>query len=457
MLSSFRPPQASLLLTMVVVLLAPAALAQNVITVPQPPASEPIVIINATVYPVSRAPLDNARIRIENGRISAIGGAEVSATGARVIDAQGKRVYPGMINANTLVGLVEVSAARATVDIAEVGPVNPNVRAQTALNPDSELIPVTRVNGVLVALSVPQPGATGVITGQSALVGLEGWTWEELTLKSPVGMHLHWPSLLVPGFLPPPLREQVIKVQREKREALTAAMRDARAWREAKRGGQVSQPDLRWEAMMPVLDGTLPLYIHADDFESIQSALAFAAKEALNPVLVGGLEAWRLAPLLKARDVPVILGGVHRLPLRRSDPFDAVFASAAQLQAAGVRFAIATAANDSEWNARNLPYHAATAVAYGLDPALALRAVTLSAAEILGVADRLGSLDVGKDATLFITDGDPLDIRSNPTHAFIGGREIDMQSRHTRLNAKYLQRLQQRGLIQAPAAPAPAP
>lgn len=427
--------------------LIPLASAQNVVTVPQPVAATPVVIVGATIHPVSRAPIVDGRIRFEAGRITAIGGAEVSTVGARVIDAAGQHVYPGLINANTVIGLLEVSAARPTVDIAEVGPVNPNVRAAIAVNPDSEMIPVTRANGVLVALSVPQPGAVGVLAGQSALIGLDGWTWEELTIKTPVGMHIHWPSLLIPDFLPAPLIEQARKAQRDKRDALAAAMRDAKAWREADRGGTVGQPDLRWKAMRPVLDGDLPVFIHADDLESIQSALAFAAEHQLQMVLVGGLEAWRVAPLLAARRVPVIIAGIHRLPLRRSDPFDAVFATPAKLAAAGVPFAIATQTYDFEWNARNLPYHAATAAAYGLDRGVALRAITLSAAELLGVADRLGSLDIGKDATLFVTSGDPLDIRTDPTLAFIGGREVDLRSRHTLLNEKYKRRLEQAGKL----------
>lgn len=427
------------------------AAAQNVVTVPQPPASRPVVIDGATIHPVSRAPIPGGRIRIEGGRITAVGGSEVSMDGARVIDAKGQHVYPGLINANTVIGLLEVSAARPTVDIAEVGPINPNVRAGIAINPDSEMIPVTRANGVLVALSVPQPGAVGVLSGQSALIGLDGWTWEEMVLDKSVGMHIHWPSLLVPDFLPEPLIEQTRKAQREKRDALAAAMRDAKAWREADRGGTVRQPDLRWEAMRPVLEGELPVFIHADDIEAIQSSLAFAAEHQLKMVLVGGLEAWRVAPLLASRRVPVIVAGIHRLPLRRSDPFDSVFALPAKLAAAGVPFAIATQTYDFEWNARNLPYHAATAAAYGLERDAALRAITLSAAELLGVGDRLGSLDVGKDATLFVTSGDPLDIRTDPTMAFIGGREVDLRSRHTMLNEKYRRRLEQTGKIEAGA------
>ncbi len=441
------PKARHLLLGAAFALLAQAASAQNVFTVTRPVEAGPVVITGATIHPVSRAPIPDGRIRFEAGKITAVGGAEVSTAGARVIEARDQHVYPGLINANTVMGLVEVSAARPTVDIAEVGPVNPNTRVAIALNPDSEMIPVTRANGVLVALSVPQPGATGVVTGQSALVGLDGWTWEEMTIKTPIGLHIHWPSLLVPDFLPEPLVEQSRKAQRDKREALVAAMRDALAWREADRGGRVRQPDLRWQAMRPVLDGQMPAFIHADDLESIQSALAFAAEHGLRMVLVGGLEAWRVAPLLAARRVPVIVGGIHRLPLRRSDPFDAVFANPARLAAVGVPFAIATQTGDFEWNARNLPYHAATAAAYGLDRGAALRAITLSAAEILGVADRLGSLDVGKDATLFVTRGDPLDIRTDPTLAFIGGREVDLRSRHTMLNEKYLRRLEQTGKI----------
>jgi imidazolonepropionase-like amidohydrolase len=354
------------------------------------------------------------------------------------VEAGGKHVYPGLFAANTVVGLVEVSAVRATDDTAEVGAINPNVRAEIAVNPDSELIPVTRANGVLAVLTHPVAGEQGVLTGTSAVLQLEGWTWEELTVRAPVGMHLVWPSLLLPDYLPPAMLDLARKAQADKRVALDKAMDDARSYRAAKEGDAVTQPDLRWEALLPVLRGELPVFIHADDLESIQAALDFAQRNALRMVLVGGIEAWRVASLLKAREVPVIVGGTHLLPLRRSDPYDAAFANPARLHAAGVSFAIAGPGNSfSASSERNLAYEAATAVAYGLPADEALKSITLYPAQITGVADRLGSLEAGKDATLFIADGDPLELRTRIERAWIGGREIDLSSRHTRLYDKY--------------------
>lgn len=423
--------------------LAPVALAQNALTRPAPPQDRPLVILGATLHPVSGPPIERGAIRFEGGRIVALGEA-VPTQGAEIVDATGKHVYPGLFAAGTVIGLVEVQAVRATVDVAETGAINPNVRAEVAVNPDSELIPVTRANGVLTVLTRPVAGAQGVITGSSAVLALDGWTGEDLTLRSPVGLHVQWPSLVVSRALPPPALEAALKGQREKREALERALEDAKAYRAAKAGGEVKRPDLRWEAMLPLLEGTLPLYVHADDVESIQAALDFTSRHGLPMVLMGGLEAWRVAPLLAARDVPVIVAGTHRLPLRRSDPFDAAYANPARLHAAGVRFAIAGPGDafDSA-NERNLAYHAATAAAYGLPPEEALKAITLYPAQITGVADRIGSLEPGKDATLIVTDGDPLDIRTRVERAWIGGREVDLNNRHRALYEKYAEKYRQ--------------
>ena len=416
---------------------SPSLLAQNTAIRPGAMPEGPVVIVGATVHPVSGAPIPNGRVRFEAGRITAIG-SEVPTDGATVVDAAGKHVYPGLIAGASVLGLVEVQAVRATNDTAEVGAINPNVRAEAAFNPDTEVVPVTRANGVLAALVHPVAGQQGVITGTAAVMQLDGWTWEDMTVRAGVGVHIEWPTLIVPDFLPPPLVEATRKAQIDKRVALEKAMEEAKSYRAAKDGGAVAVPDLRWEAMLPVLRKDKPVLVSANDLEAIEDALDFAARHDLRMVLMGGLEAWRIAALLKARDVPVVIGGTHVLPLRRSDPVEAAYANPAKLHAAGVRFAISGPGDSfAVSNERNLPYHAATAVAHGLPAAEALKAVTLYPAQILGVADRLGSLEAGKDATLFVSDGDPLENSTAIEMAWIAGRPVDLRSRHTLLDEKY--------------------
>jgi imidazolonepropionase-like amidohydrolase len=411
--------------------------------VPAPAQSSPIVISGGTIHTISGADIANGRLRFEKGKLIAVGGSEVSTDGARVVDVSGKHVYPGLIAANSVLGLVEVSAVRATLDTTEVGFNAANVRAEVAVNPDSELIPVTRSNGVLLALSVPQAGGTGVISGTSALLQLEGWSWEDMTIKAPVGLHVLWPSRFIPAGFPADMAEAARKAAKEKRDALSQAFEDARAYA-AQGGPRIRAADLRLAAMLPFLDGKQPVFFHADDVQSIDDALDFASENKLRAILVGGAEAWRAVDRLRAQNVAVIIGGTHALPLRRSDAVDAVYANATRLAAAGVRFAMATAGDGFDTsNLRNLPYQAATAVAYGLDREEALKAITLYPAQILGVDDRVGSLEIGKDATLFVTDGDPMDARTQVERAWIAGREIDLANRQSRLYEKYRQKYPQ--------------
>jgi imidazolonepropionase-like amidohydrolase len=407
--------------------------------VPAPAQSQPIVIRGATVHTVSGAELANASVRFEQGKLVAIGN-DVDTSGAQIVDATGKHLYPGLIAANSVMGLVEIGAVRATVDTSEVGSNAANVRAEVAVNPDSEVIPVTRSNGVLLALTVPQSNGVSVVSGTSALLQLEGWSWEEMTIAAPVALHVAWPSRFVPGGFAPDAIEAALKAAKERREALERAFDDAKAY--AARGADAQgAPDLRLAAMQRFLDGKQPVFFHADDAQSIDDALDFAAERGLKAVIVGGAEAWRVSDHLRAAKVPVIIGGTHVLPLRRADPVDAIYANAAKLSAAGVPFAIATAGDGFDTsNLRNLPYQAASAVAYGLPKDEALKAITLYPAQILGVADRVGSLETGKDATLFLADGDPMDARTNVERAWIAGREIDMSNRQTKLYEKYRQK-----------------
>jgi imidazolonepropionase-like amidohydrolase len=421
--------------------LAPlTALAHDI--VPGPVQSRPIVIDGPTIHVVAGPAIAAGRARFEDGKLVAVGGSEVSIEDAEVVDARGKHLYPGLIAANSVLGLVEIGAVRATVDVAEVGGANAaNVRAEVAVNADSDVIPVTRSNGVLLALSVPQPSATSVITGTSALLQLEGWSWEEMTVKAPVALHVAWPSRFVPSGFPSEMADAARKAAVDKREALKLAFEDARAYALQRGKGA---PDLRLAAMQPFIDGKGRVFFHADDVQSIDDALEFAAEQKLSAVIVGGAEAWRIVDRLRAQAVPVILGGTHVLPLRRADPIDAMYSNAFKLAAAGVRFAIATPGDGFDTsNLRNLPYQAASAAAYGLPREEALKAITLYPAQILGVADRFGSIEPGKDATVFLTDGDPLDARTTVERAWIAGREIDLSNRQTRLYDKYRQKYPQ--------------
>ena len=393
----------------------------------------------AKIHPVSSAPIENGQLLIDNGKIVAVG-ADLStqATGAERVDLSGRWVVPAFIAANSVMGLTEIETVRGSVDVAEAGAINPNARAQVAINADSELLPVARANGVLYAHVVPQAGQGGVISGQSALVKLSGWTWEQMTIKSPVGVHLMWPSTRLPPWLPAPMREEAIKGAARSRELIDQAFDDAAAYRAAKGAGTLDGIDARWEAMLPVLNGTTPLFIHALDLQQIREALDFTQMRDLKFVLVGGQDAWRVADVLKTRGIDVILHGPFDLPLRRHESFDVTYANAGKLAAAGVKLAIASDASTfAATLERNLPYAAAQSVSFGLPWDQGLRAITLAPAEILGVADRLGSLEAGKDASFLVSDGDPLDVRSEIVAAYLNGEALDLSSKHTRLRDKF--------------------
>lgn len=413
--------------------------------VPAPPQSVSIRITGATIHTVSGAVIENGQMVFDAGRIVAVAGpGEALPEAGQIVDLSGLHVYPGLISANTTLGLVEIEAVRATLDVAEPGAINPNVRAERAVNPDSALLPVTRANGVLVALTVPQTRQNGVIAGQSAVIELDGWTWEEMTVRAPAGMHIDWPQLIFPAELPDERLKQLEERRDEQLEQLRASFEDALAYRRAREADSGQPIDLRWEAMLPVLDGTQPIFVYAQRLVEIRDALAFAAEFGLRMVLVGGADAWRIADTLAERNIPVIVSNVHRPPLRRWEAYSAPSENAVRLAEAGVRFAIAGDGSPfAAAHERNLPYEAADAVAHGLPMEEGLKAVTLYPAEILGIDDRLGSLDVGKDATFIVTDGNPLEISTRVVGAWIRGRPVDLTSRHTELYRKYSERLRQ--------------
>ena len=421
--------------------------------VPGAPQEHPIALVGATVHPVSGPPMANATLLFDNGKIVAIGTDVAIPANAERVELTGKHIYPGLIDANSQLGLVEVSSVRGSRDQTETGLINPNVRAEVAFNPDSELIPVSRSGGVLTVLTVP---SGGLIAGKSACMQLDGWTWEEMRLKGDVGLHITWPTMspIEAWWIETSTADQIS--ERDKSlKALRQAMVEAKAYQIAKRAeadGKSGPPefDARWEAMLPVLAGKLPVYFDAEETQQIQAALAFAEQHSLRAVIVGGYDALHCASLLKKGNVPVIVGGVHRLPTRKADPHDAPFTLPARLKAAGIPFCIAGviggASGSSPANVRNLAYHAATATAYGLAADEALKAVTLYPAQILGVADRIGSLEAGKDATLLVTTGDPLEISTQVTAAYLQGRAISLNDRHKRLWEKYKEKYRRIGI-----------
>jgi imidazolonepropionase-like amidohydrolase len=408
-------------------------------TMPAPPQTKPIAIKGATIHPVSGPDIPSATIVFENGKITALGADATIPSGAEVIDGAGKHVYPGLINANTVLGLVEIGAVRATVDVEEAGAINPNVRSVTSINPDSELIPVARSAGILTALSVPEGG---LISGQSVVLRLDGWTPEEMTVLSPAAMHLRWPNLTIDRR---PRARKSVKDQQKEIDKAQKQIRDAfqiarSYWQARKNPGPDFKSDLRWEALMPVFDKKLPLFVHASTLAQIEAALAWAKEMQLRIVLVDGDDAWRVAPQLKESDTAVVLGPATSRPAHRDDDYDSGWSGAAKLQQAGVRFCIASNGRGAETNERNVGYEAGLAAGYGLPKEEALKAVTLYAAQILGVADRLGSLETGKAATLIVTNGDPLDFPTQVEAAYIDGRKIDLSNRQTRLRDKYQQK-----------------
>jgi imidazolonepropionase-like amidohydrolase len=327
------------------------------------------------------------------------------------------------------------------VDTSEIGDLNPNARADVAINPHSNLIPVTRLNGVTAAVVTPEGG---LVSGESALVQLAGWTPAEMTIKAPLAMHVRFPRLRSGSTDDQPQDEEAEKEAdksyAEQIDKLRKLFRDGQAYAKAAaaRAKDASvrryDRDVMLEPMIAVVEGRVPVVIHADLERDIRAAIRFADEVGLKIILADAVDATRVIPELKQRDIPVILGPILALPPREDDPYDYVFSAAAKLHAAGVRFAIQS--SDSH-NARNLPYHAAACAAFGLPKEEALRAITINPAQIFGVADRIGSLEAGKRADLIVTDGDPLEIWTNVKRVFIGGEEIPMESNQTLLYRKF--------------------
>jgi imidazolonepropionase-like amidohydrolase len=418
---------------LLLLLLAPLALlAQN--PAPGKPQTRTIVLSGGTIHVGNGQVIPNGTLVFANGVITAVGtNVSYQAQEVEVVNVTGKHVYPGLIAAFSTIGLTEIASVRATDDHAETGQVNPNVRALVAYSTDSEIIPTVRGNGILIAQAVPDGG---VVSGQSSVLNLDGWNWEDAVLKPDDGIWLTWPPLFNRGggvFEGP----TTLRKNDARQPILTELERtfgDARAYAQLPRP---ATPNLKLEAMRGLFDGSKALYLNADYGRDIIEAVTFARRFGVKrPVLVGGAEAHQCLDFLRESKIPVILGGVHDLPYRTDDDVDLPYRLPSLLQKAGIPVAISY--GGLSWRVRNLPFLAGTAAGFGLDKEEALKTITSVPAQILGIADKVGTLDVGKQATLLVSKGDLLDMRTSIVEqAWIGGRAVDLDDKQKRLYRKF--------------------
>lgn len=399
-------------------------------------------IVGATIHPVDADDIADGVVLVDAGKFVGIGSQSlVAPDGYAVLLAKGLHIYPGLIDAGTSVGLIEIGKVRETSDLSEIGQYQSDLRAGIAVNPDSELIPVARAGGITTTLCLPAGGGNmtshgrvhgPVIAGQTSLVQFAGWTMPEMVFNMEAGLHVLWPF----G------KDRKQPIEDLKRHLAAARLYDAARSREAEEQKNGKVPallvDPRYEALRPYLRGERPVFVEAETRQEILEVLSFAKQEKLKVVICGAADGWKVAEQIKAADVPVIVGPVMRKPQEEYDPFDAPYANAGRMHEAGVRLCFRS---DTASNSRNVPFEAAMSVAYGLPEAVALRSVTLTSAEILGVADRLGSLTAGKWANAIITDGSPLQESTQIKGIIIQGQAFAPESRQTKFYDKYRARL----------------
>ncbi len=433
-----RQRAAGLLAVGGVLLIAPLCQAES--------SSEPIALVGATVHPVSSPPLEKGVVLIEGDTLKGVGSQGTVPSGYRRIDVEGKHIYPAFVHPGSVLGLAEVGSVRGSVDTNESGDLHPDLRVEVAFHADSRLLPPTRSGGVLHSLIVPQGG---LVAGTSAVLRLDGWNWQEMTVRSPVGMHIHFPTFVATGrgsFRGPAKTQEEVDEEKDKAlDQLRNLFAAARAYGKAQKAQNNAQENgpgksplpsstanSKLQAMQPVLHGSVKVFLHARERKQIEGALEFARQQELEQVvLVTGPDAADLAPRIAELGISVVLNGVLSLPNRSWQPYDSAFTAAARLNEVlrekGIPLAIGDGGHRfAAANARNLPFHAAMAAAHGLPPEAALRSITLGPAEILGVQDRLGSLEVGKEASLLITDGDPLEITTTIEQVWLAGEALDL-------------------------------
>jgi len=406
---------------------------------PAPKQAQPIAVTGATVHIGNGQVLNNATVLMTDGKITAVGTNVTVPSNAQVVNAQGKHVYPGLILSSSNLGLVEVPSVRATNDVQEIGDMNPNVRSIVAYNTDSKIINTLRSNGILLANIVPEGG---LLSGTSSVVQLDAWTPQDAAYKTDAGIHFNMPTMMARprgfGFgggngpnQPPadPVKEGLDRV-----EKIKSFFREAKAYNA---DAAHDETNLKFASVKGLFDKSQKLYVHANTVKQMLVALDFVREFGFDVVIVGGSDSWQIADLLKQNNVSVILNQLHSLPTLEDDDVDQPYKTAAMLQKAGVTFSLND--EDGQTRGRNLPFNAGTAVTYGLTKEQALQAITLNAAKVLGVDKQTGSIEVGKDANIIISEGDILDMRtSQVTQAFIQGRTINLDDKQKQLNQRYM-------------------
>lgn len=402
------------------------------------------------VFTLAGAPIENGTVLIRDGKIVAVGANIAIPADAKVIDATGLEVYPGMFDAVTQIGLAEISQVSATMDVVELGNYNPELIAATAVNPASAYIPVTRANGITEVIAAPGTAgfdsqSGGLITGQASAFNLAGWTMDDMQLNRSVAMVINWPSIQTRtfDFATFSVKEKPYADAKKEYDKSVNELSDwldrARHYAQAKEKGSPAlyERDLKLESLVPVVEGKLPVLVIADDQRDIRNAVEFCAKQNLKMILGGGAEAWKVKDLLKEKKIPVVLGPTERIPDKEDTPYDKPMTQPSELFAAGIPFAFSSFGTSFS---RRLPQYAGASVAYGLPHDEALKAVMSNAARIFGLSDQLGTIEAGKLANIIVTSGDPLELQTQVKFLFIKGQLTSTENRHSAFYEQYRKR-----------------
>ncbi len=422
----------NLIFSSVLVLSSIVGLAQN--PSPAPKQSKAIALTGGTIHVGNGQVIENGTIIFDKGIITSVGGVNTPIqSNTEVIDVKGKSIYPGIIAPSALIGLVENGAVRSTFDKQEMGDFNPNVRALIAHNTDSEIIPTVRGNGVLIGQTTPEGG---IISGTSAIMEYDGWNWEDAALKADDGVWLNYPTLTAREY-DADLGKFTLK---KNSKYMTSRTQLAEFFAEALAYSEIAKPqvaNLKLEAMRGLFDGSKKLFIRVNAGKEIIEACQLAQKYRIKNVVVVGAEEAELAlDFLKKYEIPVIISPTHRLPNSADEPVWNPYKLPSTLIKAGILTGMFY--TEEFYKTRNLPFVAGTAAAFGLDKELALQLITLNNAKILGIADKVGTLEVGKHATIAVSDGDILDMRTNKVrYAFIRGKNINLDDKQKRLYRTY--------------------
>lgn len=411
--------------------------------IPAPKQTKATLILNATAHLGNGKTIENAAIGFKDGKLTLVADATVirldMSAYENVIEAKGKHIYPGFIAPNSTIGLVEIDAVKASDDESEIGGMTPNVRSIIAYNSESRIIETARINGVLMAQVTPRGGR---ITGTSSIVQFDSWTWEDAIIKENDGIHLNFPATFRrSGWWAEPGTIEANKDYTKQVDEINSFLARSKAYL-----AEVSQEkNLVYESMKGLFDGSQILYINANEEKQIIDAIRVGKDNGIKKiVIVGGYQADKVAELLKSNQVSVLVGRTHSMPNLNQDDIDQPFKLAKILTDLGIVVGLENSGDMERMNTRNLPFQAGTTAAYGLTKEQALQTITLNTAKILGIDDKVGSLEIGKEATLFISEGDALDMRTNQlSKAFIQGREITLESHQTQLYKKYKEKYHQ--------------